>query len=106
MKKTLFALSLILVIPPTFAEQGGFALGGPNSYIWAEIFTNRMKMAKETMDTDKDASISKEEYMKYSSMNASKRFATMDMNNDGVISTDEWMNPDLAPGSTFYGGFL
>jgi len=32
--------------------------------------------------------------------------ASIDMNNDGKISEEEWMNPDLAPGSTFYGAFL
>ena len=108
MKKTLCALSLTLALSPVFAESGGLGQGGSQSqsYVWAEIFMNRMKMAKETMDTDKDGSISKDEYMKFAEMNASKKFASMDMNNDGKISVEEWMNPDLAPGSTFYGAFL
>lgn len=106
MKKTLCALSLMLGLSPAFAETGGFGTGGPQSYVWAEIFMNRMKMAKEVMDTDKDGAISKDEYMKFAEMNASKKFASMDMNNDGKISVEEWMNPDLAPGSTFYGAFL
>ena len=105
MKKTLCALSLMIALSPALAAQSGFGEGGSETYVWAEVFMNRMKMAKETMDTDKDGAISKEEYMKFAEMNASKKFADMDMNNDGTISEAEWMNPELAPGSTFYGLF-
>jgi hypothetical protein len=89
-----------------FAAAGGFGQGGPQSYIWAEIAMNRMKMTMDIMDTNKDGMVTKEEYMKYVEMSAPKKFAMMDMNNDGMISKEEWMNPDLPPGSTFYGGFL
>lgn len=106
MKKTLCALSLTLGVSSAFAAAGGFGEGGPDSYIWAEIAMNRLKMSMTTMDTNKDGTISKDEYMKFAEMNSGKKFATMDMNNDGVISKEEWLNPDLPPGSTFYGGFL
>jgi len=105
MKKTLCALSLMLGLAPAFADNGEFGQGGPNTYIWAEIFMNRMHMAKDVMDSDKDGAISKDEYMKFAATNASKKFEVMDMNNDGKISVEEWMNPDLAPNSTFYGSF-
>lgn len=106
MKKTLCALSLTLGVSSVFADAGGFGVGGPQSYIWADIAMNRMKMSMEIMDANKDGMISKDEYMKYADMNSAKKFAMMDMNNDGMVSKDEWMNPDLPPGSTFYGGFL
>jgi hypothetical protein len=95
-----------LGVSSAFAEAGGFGEGGPQSYIWAEIAMNRMKMSMDAMDTNKDGMISKDEYMKFAETGSAKKFASMDMNNDGAVSKDEWMNPDLPPGSTFYGGFL
>jgi len=105
MKETLCAFSLMFALSPVLAAQGEFGKGGSETYIWTEIFMNRMKMEKEIMDTEKNGVISKDEYMKFAEMNASEKFVAMDMNNDGTISEPEWMNSELAPGSAFYGLF-
>ena len=39
--------------------------------------------------------VSKDEYMAHADMTAGKQFVMMDMNNDGMISEAEFMNPDL-----------
>lgn len=94
MKKTMVTLALALAVSPAFAQYGK---GNPDTYgsIWENIFMERMKMTKATMDKNKDGMISKDEFMAYSEMAAGKQFMMMDMNNDGMVSEAEFMNPDL-----------
>ncbi|UHD18476.1 hypothetical protein [Thiocapsa bogorovii] len=99
MKNILGTLALTLVISPAFAGQGGFGVGGPDSYIWAEIGTETARIAESR-------SASPEEHFEDSIVEGSTRFADMDRTIEGRIPSNERMNSDLAPASTFYGGFL
>jgi hypothetical protein len=99
MKNILSTLALTLVISPAFAGQGGFGVGGPDSYIWAEINTNPTRIAESR-------SASPDTRMPRSLMEGAKTLADTDQGNDGRVSNGGRMSPDLAPGSTYYGGFL
>lgn len=72
------------------AEQGGFGVGGPQDYIWAEVGMKRMMMSRDIADKNKDGMVSKDEYMAFAEMTAEKSFMMMDMNNDGMISEVYW----------------
>ena len=98
-------LCLVLGAPLALADAGGFGVGGPQSYIWAEVAMNRAKMAMGVADKNKDGMLSKEEFMAFADMNAGKQMMMMDMNNDGMVSADEWTSSNLHPSSTFYGDF-
>jgi hypothetical protein len=87
------------------AEQGGFGVGGPSSYIWAELGMKRMMMSRDIADKNKDGMVSKDEYMAFAEMTSGKDFMMMDMNNDGMVSEVEWTSSNLHPTSTFYGAF-
>ncbi|MCG6869976.1 MAG: hypothetical protein LJE91_14955 [Gammaproteobacteria bacterium] len=77
MKHILSTLVLTLVISPAFAGQSGFGVGGPDSYVWAEIDRSPLDIAASRTD----------------------------QRNQGRIPPGGRMSPDLAPGSAFYGGF-
>lgn len=62
--------------------------------IHALLFMERSKMMEQAMDTDKDGKITKSEFMKYMSMMDEKKFAMMDLDNDGVITHWEFVTSD------------
>ena len=70
-------LCLVLGAPLAMAEAGGFGVGGPQDYIWAEVAMKRMMMARDIADKNKD----------------------------GMVSEVEWTSSNLHPTSTFYGAF-
>lgn len=99
MKTILSTLALTLVISPAFAGQGGFGVGGPDSYIWAETRTEPARIA-ESRPASPEARIQR------NTVEGSTRFADMDRTNAGRVPSPELMNSDLAPASDFYGAFL
>ncbi len=75
MKKILLLTAAVLAIQalPALAEDGGQQKGGKGMRIF------------EMQDTDKDGSVSKEEFMKFNE----GRFAETDANSDGKVSKEE-----------------
>lgn len=99
MKTILSTLALTLVISPAFAGQGGFGVGGPDSYIWAETHTQPARIAGRR-------AVPRDAIAEGRVMEESKRLAAMDQSDGSRIPSGGRMNSDLVPASTFYGEFL
>ena len=99
MKMILSTLLLTFAIAPAFASQGGFGVGGPDSYIWAELGARPICVADRPC-------ASPEARAERNILERTGRSAAMGHRKEAPIANGGRMNPDLAPGSSFYGGFL
>jgi hypothetical protein len=90
MTKTLYAVSLTFALSPAFAgDAGGFGQGGPDSdsYYWAEI---------QMPGYDSHPATGQRAQYKQSSELAAMEAGAPEQGR---------LNPELPPGSTYYGGF-
>ena len=90
-KPNFIAMSAI-VATSTFASQFAVAEDNPfemtelsSGYMVAESHGKYCKKKMKKMDTNKDGSVSKDEFMSH----AEKKFAKKDKNGDGVLTEDE-----------------